>query len=303
MCTYILCIGFYPQLPFRQLSALPSPPSGLYRSRVKVQTVSSSAKKQPSAGEKRSRRLLPGLAVRDGLIRHPFDLEFGVRTSGLVAGRDLKAGHRNDRHATAYYAVAPSVFQSLLVRWRRCNPLETIDKYIFIDLGAGMGRAVLLAAQYRFRSVVGVEFHPTLARIARENLASWRTAGRARTAMSLICGDAEAFELPDGPCVIFLFNPFGAPVIRRLLKSWSKSLCGREGQVDILYVNNEQEHILEVQKGFARLFAGQVKRSQQDTAADRGILTSQPGGEYTAGAWEDCSIYRWVGKSEGPKKQ
>jgi SAM-dependent methyltransferase len=230
------------------------------------------------------------------MIRHPFDLDYGVRTSGLVAGRDLNAGHPNDRHATAYYAVAPSIFESLLVRWRRCSPAHALDAYTFIDLGAGMGRAVLLAAQYRFRAAIGVEFHPTLARIARRNLAVWRTAGRARTTTKLHCVDAEQFELPAGPCLIFLFNPFGAPVLRRLLKQWSQTLAGREGQVDILYVNNEQEHVFESRKDFARMFTGRVKRSPQDTLADQNILTSQPGAEYAASAWEDCSIYRWVGR-------
>src|SRR5580692_7070745 len=108
----------------------------------------------------KKRRMLQGLAVRDGLVRHPFDLEFGVRTSGLVAGRHLAAGHRNDRHNTAYYAVAPSVFQSMIVRWRRTKPVANLDEFTFIDLGAGMGRAMLLAACYPFRAVIGVELNP-----------------------------------------------------------------------------------------------------------------------------------------------
>lgn len=172
-------------------------------------------------------RLLPGLAVKDGLIRHPFDLEFGVRTSGLIAGRNLHAGHRHDRHVTAYYAVAPSVFQAILVRWRRCRPLAPIDAYTFIDLGAGMGRALLLAAAYPFRAVVGVELHPTLARIARRNLALWRAAGRTRVTMRMHCCDAVDFPLPPGPCLVFLFNPFAAPVLRRLLQAchFSLSIC------------------------------------------------------------------------------
>lgn len=245
----------------------------------------------------RSPRLrLPGLAAKDGLVRHPFDLEFGVRTSGLVAGRHLTAGHRNDRHQTAYYAVAPSIFDSMMVRWRRCPAAAPLDAYTFVDLGAGMGRAMLLAAQYRFRAVIGVELHPTLARICKKNMSLWRASGRARAPMRMVLGDAEEFELPAGPCVVFLFNPFGAPVLRRLLKAWSQSLCGRENQLDILYVNNEQEHVFECQKGFARLFKGQVRRTHADTLADRGILQNQPEGEYAATGWEDCSIYRWKGR-------
>jgi SAM-dependent methyltransferase len=233
--------------------------------------------------------------VRDGYIRHPFDLEFGVRTSGLIAGRHLVCGRPNDRHATAYYGIAPSVFRSMLVRWRRCRPVAPIDEFTFIDLGAGMGRAVLLAAEYPFRAVIGIELHPTLARIARRNMAVWREAGRARARMRLVCGDAVAFDPPAGPCVAFLFNPFGGPVLRRLLARWSRAFAGRKGQLDLLYVNDEQKHIIRQQRGFTRLFQGQVRRSHADRIADRHILTSQPEGEYAATPWEDCSIYRWIG--------
>jgi len=122
------------------------------------------------------RRRLPGLTVGEGFTRHPFDEAFGVRTSGLVAGRHLRSGHRHDRHATAYFAVAPSVFQALVRRWLRSRPAGAIEDYSFIDVGAGMGRAVLLAAELPFRQVVGVELNPTLARIARKNLAVWRAS-------------------------------------------------------------------------------------------------------------------------------
>ena len=253
------------------------------------------------------RRRLPGLAEKDGLIRHPFDLEFGVRTSGLVAGRNLSSGHRNDRHVTAYYAVAPSVFQGIIVRWRQCRPLAPatpltpIDAYTFLDLGAGMGRAMLLAAAYPFRKVVGVELHPTLARIARRNLTLWRAAKRTRVPMRMHCRDAADFPLPAGPCVAFLFNPFGAPVLRRVLRSWARTLAERAGQLDILYVNNEQENVLKREPGFERLFHGQICRSHADAVADRTILKRQPGAEYAAPGWEDCSIYRWVGTE--PAKQ
>jgi predicted RNA methylase len=255
----------------------------------------SAAAKTPSTRKRPEPRLLPGLSVRDGYIRHPFDLEFGVRTSGLIAGRHLESGHTNDRHSTAYYGVAPSVFRSMLVRWRRCRPVANIDEFTFVDLGAGMGRAVLLAAEFPFRAVIGVELHPTLTRIARRNAAVWRASGRARAPIRIICADATTFDPPAGPCVAFLFNPFGGPVLRRVLARWARAFVRHIGQFDLLYVNNEQEHVLRRQTGFTRLFHGQVRRSHADVIADRHILTSQPDGEYAAFPWEDCSIYRWTG--------
>ncbi len=239
------------------------------------------------------RRLLPGLKAGDGFTRHPFDEEFGVRTSGLVAGRHLKSGHPHDRHATAYYAVAPSVFQALVRRWQRSQPGWPMEEVSFIDVGAGMGRALLLAAELPFRQVVGVELNPTLARIARRNLTVWRTLDRARASMRIICGDAVDFPLPPGPCLAFLFNPFAAPVMRRLLTNWRRNLVGRAGQLDLIYVNNEQERQLERQPGFVRLFLGKVRRSRADAIADHRILANQPDGEYASSNHEDCSIWRW----------
>jgi len=230
-------------------------------------------------------------------MRHPFDEEFGVRTSGLVAGRHLKSGHPHDRHATAYYGVAPSVFRELLRRLKKSRPGWAIEDASFIDIGAGMGRAILLAAQMPFRQVVGVELNPTLARIARKNLTAWRATGRALAPMKIICGDAIEFRLPAGPCLVFMFNPFGAPVMRRLLNAWSQSLTGQTGQLDLIYVNNEQEHVLESERsrqpGFVRIFLGQVPRSRADAIADHKILANQPEGEYASANYEDCSIWRW----------
>ena len=114
------------------------------------------------ANQKNQSRLLPGLAVADGFTRHPFDVENGVRTSGLIAGRHLKSGHLHDRHATAYYGVAPSVFQALVRRWRNSHPAAALEEFTLIDIGAGMGRAVLLAAEMPFRHSRrrGTESHP-----------------------------------------------------------------------------------------------------------------------------------------------
>jgi SAM-dependent methyltransferase len=235
------------------------------------------------------------LAIKDGYTPHPFDLEHGVRTSGLIAGRHLKSGRRNDRHNTAYYGVAPSVFQGMVVRWRRTKPIAPIDEFTFVDLGAGMGRAVLLAAEYPFRAVMGVELNPTLLRIARKNVTRWRATGRALAPIRMMGGDVVDFKFPAGPCVAFLFNPFGAPVMRRVLMRLAEDFVGRQGQLDLLYVNNEQERVLERQRGFTRLFLGETRRSRADAVADHRILANQPEGEYASSNAEDCSIYRWQG--------
>jgi len=38
----------------------------------------------------------------------------------------------------------------MIVRWRRLKPAAAIDEFTFVDVGAGMGRAMLLAAEFLF---------------------------------------------------------------------------------------------------------------------------------------------------------
>jgi predicted RNA methylase len=240
-------------------------------------------------------RSLPGLTKTTGLIEHPFDAEHGVRTSGLVVGRHLKSGHAHDKHATAYFGVAPSVFHKLMERWQRTRPAADINETTFVDVGAGMGRAVLLAAEMPFRRVIGVELHPALVRVARRNVTAWRKAGRVKAPVRVVQADAVEFAFPAGPMVLFLFNPFGAVVMRRLLKRLARAFANRPDALDVLYVNDEQAWVFQQQKGFARLFSGKVPRSRADNAADKRILDNQPDGEYASAPYEDCSIWRWTG--------
>lgn len=235
---------------------------------------------------------LPGLTVATGLVQHPFDVKYGVRTSGLVAGRHLKTGHRHDRQTTAYFGVAPSVFVGLMRRWMRSLRAAPLEDFTFIDIGAGMGRAVLLASGMSFHRVVGVELNPILARTARRNAALWRQAGYARAPIRISEKDAVEIKFPSGPCVIFLFNPFGAVVMRRFLAGLRRQLTGRGNRAHILYVNNEQEQEIEQSPGWERVFRGRVRRSREDIFADRKILESHPDGEYAAANYEDCSIWR-----------
>jgi hypothetical protein len=156
-----------------------------------------------------------------------------------------------------------------------------------------MGRAVLLASELGFKAAVGVELHPALAAIARRNARIWRAAGRERAPMRIVEGDAVEFAPPEGPVLVFLFNPFGAPVLRRLLKAWKKGSAGREAGLDLLYVNNEQESVLQSESEWRRLFLGRMRRSKEDAIADHKIMANQPDGEYASANFEDCSIWRW----------
>jgi SAM-dependent methyltransferase len=216
---------------------------------------------------------------------HPFDDRYGVDTGGLIGGGELRSGHRHDVFNTAYYGMAPSRFQWVMEQWLGDRTHAVLGDYSFIDLGCGKGRAVMMASEFGFRQVLGMELHAGLAKIAEKNVAVWRAAGRAVCPVRILCGDATEFVFPDGACLLYLFNPFAAPVMKRLIERIEEDFRGRPNMLDLIYFNPEAGELLDAHAGFELLWTGTVAMSQEDAAVD-----------LVASAEDICSVYRWTGR-------
>jgi len=240
---------------------------------------------------------------------HPFDQMHGVDTSGLVPAKHLVTGHANDEHVTAYYGVAPSILRALIAQWRETIPPHPISRYTFIDIGAGKGRGLLVASEFSFRKVIGIELNPALAVTARQNVAHWTAAHAADCTAPLLAPievleqDALAFDLPAPPTLLFLFHPFEAPVLKQLLRRIETTFANRpprssEPALDILYVNAECANVLDRNPAFTQLFLDNVRMSPEDHAADLEAIARQK--EYGSTGDEECAIYRCTGRATGP---
>jgi SAM-dependent methyltransferase len=207
-------------------------------------------------------------ATQKPVAQHPFDLEHGVDTSGLIGGGDLGVGHVHDVYITGYVGVSPSRFDRTIRRWTLTPPLERVENYSFVDLGCGKGRAVLLASELQFREVIGVELNADLARIAEANVEIWKAAGRALCPVRIVCGDATEFTLPPGPSLVYLANPFGAPVMSRLLKSLKAQVVAQNQTLDVIYQNPEQERVFVQDPDFVLLWSEMIFMSKLDEEVD-----------------------------------
>lgn len=163
--------------------------------------------------------------VRDEFFppRHPFDQWSGADTSGRIDLLRLGVNSRNRKHGQLYQAVEPGRFSAALAEIH-----EDFSTYTFVDLGAGKGRALMLAKEMRFGRLIGVEFSARLTKIARANLAKVN----AKNA-EIIVHDAAEFLFPQEPLVIFMFNPFGPEVLTRVLQN----LHSHPGPFYLVYVN------------------------------------------------------------------
>ncbi len=177
-----------------------------------------------------------------------FDAEHGVTTEVLVflGELDPEAIGPALEHATHYEPTPVAQAEGLLA----ASPLRP-ERTTFVDLGAGMGRVLLLAARRPFKTVIGVEVSPALVEIARENLAAARDPLRVARDLRLVRADASTYRFPPGDLVVYLYNPFAAPVLDAVLINLRASDERRE--VVLLYHTPVERDTIDASEAFELL--------------------------------------------------
>ena len=138
--------------------------------------------------------------------------------------------------------------------YQPCDPelfRETLDllksdfrSFTFVDIGSGKGRALLMAAEYPFRRVVGVELLPQLHAIAEQNIRGFDHGRQQAEDVVSLCMDAAEFEFPIEPLVVFLFNPLPEPALQQVLARLGESLERRPRTAYAIYHNPVLEYVL-----------------------------------------------------------
>jgi SAM-dependent methyltransferase len=166
----------------------------------------------------------------------------GLDTAGRVSLSELDAA------APGRENYSPVSWPTL---WRALPARDVSPDDVFLDLGAGKGRMLVLAARYPFRRIVGVEVSPALSEDARTNL---RRAGpllRCRR-VEVVTADAGSYAVPDDVTVTHLFNPFTGEVFAAALAHLLESIARVPRTITLIYTNpRHREHALIMATGRA----------------------------------------------------
>jgi SAM-dependent methyltransferase len=249
------------------------------------------------AGDALRNRARPGAGGLGWLdtAHHEFDRRYGVDTSGLIWSVNLATGSPSDRWNTAYYAIPPSVFSRVMAEL----PPELVAGATFLDLGCGKGRALLLASGYPFGRIIGVEIAPQLHATACDNVRRYQalrdealqaesrqdeaprdaTGGVRRPPIEIRLADAATLPLPEGPLVLYLYNPFCRPVLARVLANLEQSLRESPRPAAVVYINHEVRDLLDGAPFLERVWMATVAVDAEDRLADR-----------VGSSAEDCAI-------------
>ena len=187
---------------------------------------------------------------------------FAIRSENLV-------------HAIRYQATPTGVFRKMI------GSLDIRhEDFEFVDFGSGKGRTLLLAAEFAFRGVTGIEFAPELHAIANRNISSFRGPRRCREVRS-ICIDAADYRLPARDCLLYFNFPFHEPVMQAVLASVTQTI--EQSRARVLLVNYEPK------PGVTRLLSSspwfrEVKRGSDHVIYESLYCTPESNSKLESGA-------------------
>jgi hypothetical protein len=148
-----------------------------------------------------------------------FDVHHRVETREFAQLDELTLLGDHVKDAVHYEPVYPEEMSESLRQLRIEFP-----EYTFIDVGSGKGRALLIAANYPFRRIIGIEFAAELHERAARNILSYRCSTRRCFDVTSVHADAMEFAFPVEPLVLYFNNPFREHVMEGVMCNLERSL-------------------------------------------------------------------------------
>jgi SAM-dependent methyltransferase len=164
-----------------------------------------------------------------GYLEWWFDRRFAVDTRGEVYLPELRTDPKYE-HALHYGTCACFFVRRAL----KFLPVDHRD-FTFVDFGCGKGKALLIASDWPFREIIGVELSPALVGVAERNIATYRGKKKGCRSFRLVCADARDYEIPPGSAVLYFFDPFREPVLRAVIERVGRSVAQCPREVFIIY--------------------------------------------------------------------
>lgn len=164
--------------------------------------------------------------------------ELGIRTFGAHAPDELSIEADSKLGGHLYQPSSSIIFDKAI----QAIPFNFTDK-VFLDIGSGKGRALILAAEAGFSKVIGVEYASELNDMAHANVERVK-ARFPNTEFILQEGDALEYDIPEEVDVIYLFNPFDEETMRQLMRK-VKGAFQRDKDTFLIYVHPVHCNVLE----------------------------------------------------------
>jgi len=188
--------------------------------------------------------------IYDGWSRpHPFDRTYGVDTSGSVAAVECAPDAHLASQISPYGGSQPSIVRTAI------DALPAHDRYAIVDLGCGKGRPLIVASEFPFASITGVELSASLAEIAVANTRRIVARYPSRTPIEVRIGDATTVDAPGPFVVYYMYHPFNRALVSAMIANVEQQLASRLQHAFFVYYNPVHGDVLDQSTHFSRWYA------------------------------------------------
>jgi SAM-dependent methyltransferase len=170
-----------------------------------------------------------------------FDLRYGTDTASWTDLTDLTIASENLEGAQPYHQTRARPFREVMAA------LALPKDCTFVDFGSGKGRVLLLALDYGFEKVVGIDFAAELCAVAQHNIDTYKKnkSGIEDVPVSINNVDAVDYRIEPDQRVFYLFHPFSARILTQVIGNINRSLAEAPRQIWVIYLNPEFGHVIE----------------------------------------------------------
>lgn len=138
-------------------------------------------------------------------------------------GIDPSLGHQ---YLPSSYKVLKRIFESLSIT----------SKDVLVDFGSGKGRVLLVAAQYPFKKIIGVDISERLNERAKKNIQKLKRRFRCKN-FDWITEEASSYEVPSDVSHAYLFHPFYHDCFLKVVENIKKSIQAVPRPFTLIYFN------------------------------------------------------------------
>jgi len=180
---------------------------------------------------------------------HLFDIIRGTDTHFRLDKDDYEE-HPEDFETGVLYMSSVTKEVKNALKFVKKESKDSFFDYQFFDLGCGKGKTILIYSESYGRKAmhktVGIDYYKPLTIIAQKNLELTRNTEYALA----VHDDARNFAkyCTSSRLIIYLYNPFGANIVRDILESSQKQ------DVYLIYTDPEFQDLV-IEKDFKLIFS------------------------------------------------
>ena len=120
-----------------------------------------------------------------------FDFTHKIDTASWYSIAELAKENPVAKHAVLYQATKVLPLKALFKK------IDISENQVFVDIGSGKGRVLILALKLGFKKVKGIEFSSFLCLVAEENIRKCMSRVKLKNHHEIINIDASQYQFKD----------------------------------------------------------------------------------------------------------